>query len=202
MSGMSRRETLKLLALAPMAAGFGWTEEEVKVAHRHLQQAGEEAAGEPFQPQFFSQHEYRTVRQLADLILPADQRSGSATEAGVPAFIDFMMTDRPAMQTAMRGGLAWLDVQCLKRFDRSFAECSAEQQRQILDGIAYPESAGPEMSHGVQFFNSFRDLTASGFWTARMGIDDLHYQGNVFVSQWKGCPQEMLDRLEVQYSDD
>lgn len=202
MSGISRRETLKLMALAPMASGFAWTEEEVKRAHLHSRQEQEEGGAEPYQPQFFTDSEYKTVQILSDLVLPADDRSGSASEAGVPQFIDFMMIDRPSMQTAMRGGLAWLDVQCLKRFDRTFAQSSAEQQKQLLDLIAYPEQAPADLRHGVEFFNSFRDLAASGFWTTRMGIDDLQYQGNVFVSEWKGCPQEMLDRLGVQYSDD
>ncbi len=65
----------------------------------------------------------------------------------------------------------------------------------MLDAIAWPQKAAPEMSHGVAFFNSFRDLTASGFWTSRMGIKDLAYIGNVYVPEWKGCPDEVLKKL-------
>ena len=81
--------------------------------------------GRPFQPKFFTPHEWQTVRVLVDLIIPKDERSGSATEAGVPEFMDFMMLDQPTRQVGMRGGLAWLDVECQKRFDKLFVDCAA-----------------------------------------------------------------------------
>ena len=195
---MNRRESLKLVAAAPFAAGFTWTPTDVARAH-DKQQA--RSAAEPFAAEFFTDHEYETVRVLVDLIIPADDRSGSATDAGVPAFMDFMMMDRPAMQNPMRGGLAWLDHQCRKRFSKSFVDCDDAQRRALLDEIAWPETAPPEMSQGVAFFNSFRDLTASGFWSSKMGVDDLQYMGNTFVREWTGCPQEVLDRLGVSYDD-
>jgi hypothetical protein len=190
---VNRRDALKLLAAAP-AAGFAWTEAEAAAAS--VQAA---AAGSAFTPKFFTAHEYATVRVLVDIIIPKDERSGSATDAGVPAFMDFMMIDQPARQTAMRGGLAWLDVECQDRFDQRFLECSADRRTAVLDDMAWPQRARPEMSHGVAFFNSFRDLTATGFWTTKLGIEDLQYLGNRSVARWNGCPDEALKKLGVSY---
>lgn len=193
MSRLTRRESLKLMALAPLAAGFTWTGSDAKRARDRAENAA------AFSPQFFTEPEYETVEILVDLIIPADARSGSATDAGVPAFMDFMMIDRPELQTPMRGGLAWIDFQCVEAHGRTFSHCSEEERRALLDRIAYPRDASPEISHGVAFFNSFRDLTASGFWSSRIGVDDLQYVGNVFVPEWTGCPPGTLDRLGVTY---
>ena len=111
--------------------------------------------------------------------------------------MDFMMVDQPSRQTAMRGGLAWLDRECVNRYDKMFVACTEAERTKVLDDIAWPSKTPPGMSHGVAFFNSFRDLTASGFWTSRMGIKDLQYMGNVFVPEWKGCPDEVLKKLGV-----
>jgi hypothetical protein len=109
--------------------------------------------------------------------------------------MDFFMTDGPQRQTAMRGGLAWLDREAVSRYEKNFVDITAAQRTAILDDIAWPRKAAPGLSHGVAFFNSFRDLTASGFWTTRMGIRDLEYTGNVYVPEWKGCPPEVLKKL-------
>ncbi len=194
---MNRRESLKLVAATPFAAGFTWTQADVVMAQEQTQRI----KGEVFAAEFFTDHEYETVRILVDLIIPADDRSGSATDAGVPEFMDFMMIDQPALQQPMRGGLAWLDHHSRKRFEKSFKDCDATQRRAVLDEIAYPEIADPAVSQGVAFFNSFRDLTASGFWSSKMGVDDLQYIGNTFVPEWTGCPPEVLDRLGVSYDE-
>lgn len=196
---IDRRHLLKILASAPMAAGFAWTDAEARQAH-HLAEAAQQAAqaGSVFVPKFFTAHEYSTVRALVDLIIPRDERSGSATEAGVPEFMDFMMLDQPARQVAMRGGLAWLDVECEKRFDTTFVDCSAAQQTAVLDDISWPDRALAQMSHGVAFFSSFRDLTAAGFWTTKVGMADLQYLGNKYVRDWTGCPEEALKKLGVK----
>jgi len=200
MARLTRRESLKLLALAPLAAGFTWSGSDAKKARERLDSASS-VAPESFAPEFFTPHEFDTVRLLADMILPADERSGSATDAGVPEFMDFMMIDRPVMQTPMRGGLAWIDYQCVEAGGTTFLESSDEVRRALLDQIAFPDTAPSELTQGVAFFNSFRDLTASGFWTSRMGVDDLQYMGNVFVPEWTGCPAEALERLGVSYDD-
>ena len=112
------------------------------------------------------------------------------------------MVDQPRRQTAMRGGLAAIDRLCEERFDKRFLVCSAQERRAVLDDIAFPAKATPATSQVVAFFSSFRDLTASGFWSSKMGVDDLQYDGNTFVAQWKGCPEEALKKLGVSYEAD
>jgi gluconate 2-dehydrogenase gamma chain len=195
----NRRTILRMMAAGPVAAGFAWTDAEAQEAHLHAEaaQAAAKKTGTPFKPKFFTPHEYATVRMLVDIIIPKDDRSGSATDAAVPEFMDFIMGDEPGRQLAMRGGLAWLDRECENRFDKTFITCTEAERTQVLDAIAWPQKAGPELSHGAAFFNSFRDLTASGFWTTKMGIKDLAYTGNVYVPEWKGCPDEVLKKLGV-----
>jgi len=194
----SRRDVLKLLLAAP-AATFAWTEAEAAQAVASAQAARAATTAKPFVPKFFTATEFKLVRTLADIIIPKDERSGSASDAGVPEFMDFMMIDQPTRQIAMRGGLAWLDSECQERFDKTFLDCIETERTAVLDDIAWPQKARPELSHGVAFFNSFRDLTASGFWTTRMGIDDLQYMGNRSVARWNGCPPEALKKLGVSY---
>lgn len=194
---MKRRDVLKILLAAP-AATFSWTETEAAQAAVSAQ-AARAATAPPFVPKFFTATEFKLVRVLADIVIPKDERSGSASDAGVPEFMDFMMIDQPARQVAMRGGLAWLDVECQERFDKTFLDCADAQRTAVLDDIAWPERAHPSRAHGVAFFNSFRDLTAAGFWTTRMGIDDLQYMGNRSVARWNGCPDEALKKLGVSY---
>lgn len=195
---MNRREVLKVLLAAP-AATFTWTDAEAAQAAAAAQTVRAAAPAKPFVPKFFTASEFRVVRTLADIIIPKDERSGSATDAGVPEFMDFMMIDQPTRQVAMRGGLAWLDVECQQRFDKTFLDCSEAERTGVLDDIAWPSRAKPEFAHGVAFFNNFRDLTATGFWTTRMGIDDLQYVGNRSVARWNGCPDEALKKLGVSY---
>ena len=194
----SRRDVLKILLAAP-AASFSWTEAEAGQAAASVQAARTVTTAKPFVPKFFTAAEFKLVRTLADIVIPKDERSGSASDAGVPEFMDFMMIDQPARQIAMRGGLAWLDSECQRRFDKTFLDCLEAERTAVLDDIAWPQRAQPEFSHGVAFFSSFRDLTASGFWTTRMGIDDLQYLGNRSVARWNGCPPEALKKLGVSY---
>jgi hypothetical protein len=197
---MQRRDALRLLASAPLAAGFAWTDAEASSAFQRATAARQVATpAAPFTPKFFTPHEYETVRVLVDIIIPRDERSGSATDAGVPEFMDFLVGDQPPRQTAMRGGLAWLDLECQRRFDKTFITCTPSEQTAVLDDIAWPQRAKPDFSHGVAFFNSFRDLTATGFWTSRIGIDDLRYMGNTYVRTWNGCPEEACKKLGVSY---
>lgn len=200
MSTIKRRTALQIIASAPAAAALTWTNAEAAQAHDHAQAARTTAAksGAPYKPKFFTPHEWATVRVLVDIILPKDERSGSATDVGVPEFMDFIINDRPDRQTAMRGGLAWIDVECQRRFDKTFLDCAAAQRTEVLDDIAWPQKAKPENSHGVAFFNSFRDLTATGFWTTKVGMQDLQYMGNTFVGKWEGCPEEVLKKLGIR----
>jgi len=199
MSAIDRRDLLKLLASAPAAAALTWTDADALRAFEGAAAAGQAAqrAGTRYQPKFFNAHQWATVGLLVDYVIPRDEKSGSATDAGVPEFMDFMMIDQPARQSAMRGGLAWIDRECLKRYDKSFVAATDAERRAVLDDISWPRRARPEMAAGVAFFNSFRDLTASGFFTSKIGMADLEYQGNTFVAEWKGCPDEWLKKLGV-----
>lgn len=195
---MNRREAVRLLAAAPVAAAFEFS--PVEVARALTRGRAARGGGQDYQPKFFTAHEWETVRLLVDLILPRDGRSGSATEAGVPEFMDFILADGDdERQTAMRGGLAWLDTECRERFGRSFLDCTGGERTAVLDDIAWPAKGRPELSHGIAWFNSFRDLTASGFWSSEIGVEDIGYMGNTAVAEWKGCPQEQLDKLGVSY---
>lgn len=196
--GMSRRDALKLLGAVPLTGALHWTPEALSRATKMLQQ--DDAEAPETKRNFFSAHEDATVRILVDLIIPRDERSGNATDARVPEFMDFMLAEATERnRVEMRGGLAWLDTECRTRFNADFTKCADAQRRQVLDDISWPDRARPEFSHGVAFFNSFRDLTASGFFSSQMGWKDVRYIGNVFNPSWNGCPPEALHQLGVSY---
>jgi len=193
-SKLDRREAVKALSLIPFAFSFDLTAAQRERAAQAM------TAPVNYAPKFFNANEWKTVRMLADYIIPADDRSGSATDAKVPEYIDFLMADKDASDSskiAMRGGLGWLNFESLERFGKTFVNATDGQRRQILDDIAWPKKARPEMSHGVAFFNRFRDLTASGFFSSEMGWKDVRYVGNVFAPNWAGCPPEALSKLGV-----
>lgn len=196
--GISRRDALKLLGAVPLTGALHWTPEALSRATHMLQQ--EDTDAPEIKRKFFSAHEDATVRILVDMIIPRDERSGSATEARVPEFMDYMLADASERnRVEMHGGLTWLDTECNKRFSTSFVKCTDAQRKQVLDDISWPARARPELSHGVQFFNSIRDLTASGFFSSLMGWKDVRYIGNVFNPNWNGCPPEALHQLGVSY---
>ena len=201
MTEMKRRDVLRALAAAPAAFAFTWTAEEAAAAAQQAQQARAATAstGQPYTPRFFTAHEYATVIALADLIIPRDARSGSASEAGAPEFIDYLIGEQVDRQTAIRGGLMWLDNDCLARFDRTFVDCAGAERRSVLDDIAWPRRAEPERRAGVRFFNTMRDLVATGFWSSKIGVADLGYMGNRAVTEWTGAPDEVLRKIGVNY---
>lgn len=149
---------------------------------------------------FFSKAEMDSLKVLVDIIIPADATSGSATQAGVPDFIEFIVKDIPSHQTPMRGGLMWVDNMAIKMFKVKFTALSADQRIQIVDLIAYPEKAKPEHSQGVAFFNLLRNLTATGFFTSEMGLKDLGYAGNQ-ANKWDGVPDDVLAKYNVNYNE-
>ncbi|MGI8951418.1 MAG: gluconate 2-dehydrogenase subunit 3 family protein [Chitinophagaceae bacterium] len=149
---------------------------------------------------FFTPHEMATITILGDIIIPKDEISGSASDAKVPDFIEFIVKDMPEHQTPMRGGLRWLDMQCLTRYNNSFRDCAQQQQIELVDEIAFPKKAKPEMAQGVAFFNLMRDLTATGFYTSEIGVKDVGYVGNT-PNKWNGVPDDVLKQYNVFYSD-
>ena len=168
-SGLGRRDVLKLMGAVPLAGGFAITEAQAQTAHERV--ARQKAPGAGYVPKFFSPHEWATVRVLADMVIPRDERSGSATDARVPEFMDFVIDDplaepsqRERNKVQMRGGLAWLDRECARRFDgRRFLEASDAERKAVLDSIAFPKKKDeqPERSaayHAVAQPNKTVDL--------------------------------------------
>ncbi len=149
---------------------------------------------------FFTENEMVVITLLADIIIPKDEVSGSASEAKVPEFIEFIVKDMPDHQTPMRGGLRWLEIYTFKKFNKSFKDCSPEQRISIVDEIAYPNKAKKEVAQGVAFFNKMRDLTVTGFYTTQMGGEDLGYVGNR-PNQWNGVPDDVLKQYNVAYTE-
>ena len=204
---MDRRKYLKTLAVGSVGAGLLLQckpdqKEQAPAVSSNLNydRTPEELAREKalMSEKFFDEHEMKTIAVLSDIIIPKDGVSGSATDAGVPDFIEFIAKDKPNYQTPLRGGIKWLDLQCMRRFDADFVSSNANQQIEIVDEIAFPEKAKPEMQQGVSFFNTMRDLTACGFFTSKIGIADLGYMGNR-PNQWNGVPQEVLDQYGLEY---
>jgi hypothetical protein len=198
--------TLGLAGLSPQVKAAEWlgpfAPEDDKGDKKKFEQFGrtdyeKERDAKLFAQQFFNKHELKTIGVLADIIIPKDARSGSATEAGAVELIEFMAKDQPSLQTPLRGGLKWLDSQANKRFEKKFVECSRAQQIEIVEDIAYPERKKPGMSQGVAFFSLMRNLTASAFWTSQIGIADLGYMGNT-PNQWTGVPEEVLKQFGLE----
>jgi len=210
---MDRRKSLKLIATGALAAPAviaGCKTDEKKTVTPAPEEPGFNLDRNPDElkyekellskEKFFTDHEFATISILADIIIPKDEKSGSATEAKVPDFIEFIVKDMPTHQVPMKGGLRWLDMQCLKQFEKTFRSCTSPQQLEIVDQIAYPDKAKKEMSQGVQFFSLMRNLTATGFYTSEMGVKDIGYDGNK-PNQWNGVPEEVLNQYKLTYSE-
>jgi len=149
---------------------------------------------------YFNEHEMLTIATLCDIILPATPSAGSATEAKVPDFIEFIVKDLPGNKLPFRGGLMWLDTEANQRFEKRFIDCTPEQEIEIIDDIAYPDPDGekPEMAPGIKFFNQIRNLTMTGYYTTKMGFEDLGVTSN-FANVWDGVPEEVLANHDVDY---
>ncbi len=202
---MNRRKYLKFIGVGSITASVLWESCQPETQDAGGAEAGSteeilEVGRQDFEIErdkrllsetFFTPQEMATITVLADIIIPKDEKSGSASEAGVPDFIEFIVKDMPHHQVPMRGGLRWLDVECLNRFEKAFVDCSQAQQIEIVDEIAYPNKVKPGMEQGVAFFNRMRDLTATGFFTSEMGIQDIGYMGNS-PNDWQGVPADVL----------
>ena len=210
---MDRRKSLKALALGTVSTGLlldACKTADKKVVPSTTQgtvastidRAPEEteAYKKLMSEKFFTPHEMSTIGVLANIIIPADETSGSATDAKVPDFIEFIVKDMPEKQVPMRGGLQWLDLQSNKRFGNPFTDCSQQQQLTIVDDIAYPNKVKPGMEPGIAFFNLMRNLTASGFYTTEMGLKDIGYMGNK-PNQWNGVPDDVLKQYNMAYTE-
>jgi gluconate 2-dehydrogenase gamma chain len=208
---MSRRRALTVLGAAPLVGVGTLIQQQQQQQTRQTHEAPNQPARDTKQPppapprqRFFTARELRTVRVLADDIIPRDERSGSATDAKVPEFMDFHLSveETPReTRVAWRGGLRWLDRESRKRFGVPYASASASQRHQILDDIAWASRVRPPLRQGAAFFARFRDMVAAGFFSSAIGYRDLHYMGNTFVPQWNGCPEAALRKLGVSYGE-
>lgn len=211
---MNRRESLKAIGLTTLSGGLlldackpkDKAAPEAQSTGTDSTAAAEVPGREAFEVErdkklaaekFFTPAELATITVLVDIIIPKDSHSGSASEAGVPAYIEFVAKDEPGQQVPLRGGLRWLDLQCLERNGNAFVDCTKEQQIDMIDRIAYPKKADPSMHQGVAFFSRLRDLTASGFYTTEMGFKDLGYVGNQ-PGKWTGVPEDVLKQYGME----
>jgi hypothetical protein len=204
---MDRRKSIKAMILGTVSTAVlveacknsATTVAEVDMDDR-MQEEKDYIVKVKAQPNFFTEHEMATITLLSDIIIPKDKVSGSATDAKVPEFIEFIVKDMPDHQVPMRGGLKWLDLHSYKKHAKAFTECSGKEQIGIVDEIAYPEKAAPALAQGVSFFNKIRDLVTTGFYTAEIGVKDLGYMGNV-PNRWEGVPDEVLKQHGFAYTE-
>lgn len=190
--GISRRDVLKTLAYG--AAGGSVLQtiplEAAELAHQIVRKEKAVAPAGKYNPKYFTAKQYETVTWLCDTIIPRDEKSGGAVEAGAPEFIDLLTSENEAFQLRLGGGLMWLDNYCADHYEKTFMECAPEQRKEVIDLIAYRKNAkvNPELRQGVAFFAFLRNTTCDGFYTSKIGIDDLQYIGNAVRAEWPGCP--------------
>jgi len=204
---MDRRKSIKAMILGTVSTAVlveacknsATTVAEVDMEDR-MQEEKDYLVKVKAEPNFFTEHEMATITLLSDIIIPKDAVSGSATDAKVPEFIEFIVKDMPDHQVPMRGGLKWLDLHSYRKHTKAFTECSSKEQIGIVDEIAYPEKAAPALAQGVSFFNKIRDLVTTGFYTAEIGVKDLGYMGNV-PNRWEGVPDEVLKQHGFAYTE-
>lgn len=191
---ISRRDILKSLAYGAAATSVLRVIPARAAEYAHHMVAAEKAAAPAgaYTPKFFSPHDYKTIQTLCQTIIPAEADSGGAVEAGAPEFIDLLASENPDYQRILGGGLLWLDSTCSDRYDNVnvYLDCSPEQQKEMLDLIAYRKNAvaNPALNTGVEFFSFLRNMTADGFFTSEIGIKYLGYIGNAFLKEFPGCP--------------
>jgi gluconate 2-dehydrogenase gamma chain len=192
---IKRRDMLKVFSAVPAAALVPLG---TAVAAQQKTAGSTAASGASgYQRKVFNDHEWETIKVLSDLIIPADERSSNATQAGVPEFIDDWLDFKgEKLKAEILGGLTWLDLECNREFGHNFIACTAAQHKKILDRIAYPNKAVPEDLNYVAFFNHLRDLVVGGFYSSEEGVKDLPYLGNKVVPVWEGCPSNVLAQID------
>jgi gluconate 2-dehydrogenase gamma chain len=189
---VSRRDVLKSLAVSAAASSVLRVipAHAAEMAHQMIAAEKAAAPAKAYAPKFFTAHDYKTLQALCQSIIPADSDSGGAIEAGAPEFIDLLTSENKDYQVTLGGGLMWLDGACSDRYGKVYLDCSPEQQKEILDKIAYRKNALADQSlnQGVAFFSFLRNITADGFFTSKIGVQYLGYVGNTFLKEFPGCP--------------
>ena len=188
MAGQSleRREVLRILAMASVAAQFPgfrrWA-----FACEHVRADSLQIKDASYSPKFFTPAEYATVERLTEMIIPSDGGAG-AREAGVSEFVDFMVWSDPSLQYKFRFGLGWLDAHAERLHSNNFTGLEPEQQNEILRRVAYKKEFRDGEEDGRVFFRLMREYTVMGFYTSRVGLEELDYPGLKFYSESPSCP--------------
>lgn len=209
---MDRRESIKSLLIGSLGAGAIVSTagckpgEETKALVESNQDLygrteKEKARDEELMSDIFlNEHEADTIATLCDLILPADGNYQAASAAEVPEFIAFIVKDMEDYQLPLRGGIMWLDNYANEQFGVVFKNCSGDQQRTLLDAIAYPSEDVSDLTPGIEFFSLVRNLTLTGFYTSKIGIEELGYKGNT-PNVWEGVPDAVLKKHGFSYDE-
>jgi gluconate 2-dehydrogenase gamma chain len=192
MSNVSRRDILRTLA-AGVAGGAVLQVIPVQAAEFAHQMVHQEKAASPtgqYSPKYFNAKQYATISALCETILPKDDHSGGAIESGTPEFIDLLTSENEDYAARLGGGLAWLDDHCAERYGSAYLDSTPAQQKETLDLIAFRANAAKDagLSQGVAFFAFLRKMTCDGFYSSKIGIEDLQYIGNVPRDSFPGCP--------------
>ncbi len=192
MQGMSRRDLLRNLTVGAAVGSVLQMipAEAAAMAHQMIHKEKAATLAGKYAPKYFTAHQYETLTTLCDTIIPKDEKSGGAVEAGAPEFIDLLTSENEDYQLEFGGGLMWLDNYCADRYQLTFLECTPAQKKEVLDLIAYRKNAKADTSlgQGVEFFARLRAMTCDGFYTSKIGIEDLQYIGNTALAEWPGCP--------------
>ncbi len=185
---VSRRNLLR--GMAATAAAVGATP---AIAQRAREAAeGERASSGSYRPKALTDHEYRTLERLADWIIPAGKNRQGALAAGAADWIDLMASENDELLGIYSGGLAWLDASMRKMYAKNFVDASADQQRELVDLIAYRKNESPRLGPGIRFFAWARKMVVDAYYTSPAGIKELGYIGNTAVSKFE-VPPECMD---------
>lgn len=164
-----------------------------QAAHVHQAVAAEQAKG-AYKPKVFNAHEYATLQRLAEIIMPPDEHSKSALDAGAPEFIDFLCSVNDELSAIYTGGMGWLDEQMKRRYQATFVDAKPEQQTAMLDLIAYRknEAEHPELGPCIRFFTWARNMMVDAYYTSKAGMDDLGFMGNGAMAEFS-VPKEAVE---------
>jgi len=191
-NSITRRDILRTLAVGAVSGSVLQVipAKAAEYAHQLVHSEKSASPAGKYAPKFFSPHQYEMLTTLCDTIIPRDEKSGGAVESGAPEFIDLLTSENEEYQLALGGGLQWLDGFCSDRYSNVFLDCTPAQRKEVLDLIAFRKNAKQDLSlsQGVAFFAFLRGFTCDGFYTSKIGIEDLQYIGNTVLREFPGCP--------------
>jgi gluconate 2-dehydrogenase gamma chain len=188
MSELSRRDLLQSIALSVTLGGLS----PAAAQHVHSVAAEEKTSTGVYKAKALNPHEYQTLERLADLIVPADEKSPGAVASGACEFIDLLASQNPRLLEIYTGGIAWLDQAAKRRYSTDFVSAKPNQQTALLDLIAYRKNESPELGPGILFFDWARRMVVDAYYTSPAGIKAIGYLGNTSVSKFE-VPQEAID---------